>query len=140
MEATDESVQLVERVAALDIGKASLMACIRVPHERIADRRRQEVNEYATITAALLIEAATTSRGRSRRGDRQRARRHDGTAVGFSETLWAPPGSGEPTTLSVRATASRQAWCPGLRPVPRQVRAGVAGSGSSPGTVEPMTE
>ncbi|MEU0562944.1 IS110 family transposase [Dactylosporangium sp. NPDC006015] len=54
MEATDETVQLVERVAALDIGKASLMACIRVPNERTAGRRRQEVAEYATTTGALL--------------------------------------------------------------------------------------
>src|SRR3954451_11073094 len=54
MEATDETVQLVERVAALDIGKATLIACIRVPHERAADRRRQEVDEYATTTGALL--------------------------------------------------------------------------------------
>ena len=33
MEQTDESGELVERVAALDIGKATVMACIRVPHE-----------------------------------------------------------------------------------------------------------
>ncbi len=33
MEETAESAELVERVAALDIGKAALMACIRVPHE-----------------------------------------------------------------------------------------------------------
>jgi transposase len=54
MEATDETVQLVERVAALDIGKAGLMACIRVPNEHAAGRRRQEVAEYATTTGALL--------------------------------------------------------------------------------------
>ena len=54
MEATDEPVQLVERVAALDIGKAALVACIRVPHERTLGRRRQEVTEYATTTGALL--------------------------------------------------------------------------------------
>ncbi|GAB3831805.1 IS110 family transposase [Dactylosporangium cerinum] len=54
MEATDETIQLVERVAALDIGKASLMACIRVPNERTVGRRRQEVTEYATTTGALL--------------------------------------------------------------------------------------
>jgi transposase len=44
----------VERVAALDIGKASLMACIRIPHERTPSKRRQEVGEYATTTSALL--------------------------------------------------------------------------------------
>ncbi len=32
-EITEEPGALVERVAALDIGKASLTACIRVPHE-----------------------------------------------------------------------------------------------------------
>ncbi|MGI5149898.1 IS110 family transposase [Plantactinospora sp. CA-294935] len=54
MEATDESAEFVERVAALDIGKANLVACIRVPHERLPGRRRQEVAEYATTTGALL--------------------------------------------------------------------------------------
>ncbi|MEU0558092.1 IS110 family transposase [Dactylosporangium sp. NPDC006015] len=54
MEAIDEPVQLVERVAALDIGKAGLMACIRVPNDRATGRRRQEVREYATTTGALL--------------------------------------------------------------------------------------
>ena len=32
-EVTDEPAELVERVAALDIGKASLVCCVRVPHE-----------------------------------------------------------------------------------------------------------
>ena len=54
MEATDESAEFVERVAALDIGKAGLVACIRVPHERSPGRRRQEVSEHATTTGALL--------------------------------------------------------------------------------------
>lgn len=54
MEVTEETVQLVERVAALDIGKASLMACIRAPHERVAGRRSQEVAEYRTTTVDLL--------------------------------------------------------------------------------------
>ena len=30
---TEEAAELVARVAALDIGKASLVACVRVPHE-----------------------------------------------------------------------------------------------------------
>jgi hypothetical protein len=53
MEETEELSEMAERVAALDIGKASVMACIRVPH---ADqrRRRQEVCEYGTTTGALL--------------------------------------------------------------------------------------
>lgn len=54
MEDTDEPVELVERVAALDLGKAALMACIRVPNEDKPGHRRQEVREYATTTGALL--------------------------------------------------------------------------------------
>ena len=57
MDVTEEPGELVERVAALDIGKASVMACIRIPHE---DQRRrcQEVCEYGTTTGALLTLAA----------------------------------------------------------------------------------
>jgi transposase len=54
VEPTEEPVELVERVAALDIGKASLTACIRVPQEGNPGRRRQEVREYATRVPALL--------------------------------------------------------------------------------------
>lgn len=49
-----EPVELVERVAALDIGKAALVACIRVPSDSDARGRRQEVGEYATTTRSLL--------------------------------------------------------------------------------------
>jgi hypothetical protein len=42
-EITEEAAGPVARVAALDIGKASLVACMRVPHETIPGRRRQEV-------------------------------------------------------------------------------------------------
>jgi transposase len=52
MEQVDESGELVERVAALDIGKASVMACTRIPHED-GRRRLQEVREYGTTTGAL---------------------------------------------------------------------------------------
>jgi transposase len=54
METTDEPVELVERVAALDLGKATLMACVRVPHEDRPGRRRQEIREYATLSRSLL--------------------------------------------------------------------------------------
>jgi transposase len=53
-EITEEPAALVERVAALDIGKASLTACLRVPHEDQPGARRQEVRTYATTTPALL--------------------------------------------------------------------------------------
>lgn len=53
MGTTEQPVEFVERVAALDLGKATLMACVRVPHE---DRpgRRQEVRAYATLSRSLL--------------------------------------------------------------------------------------
>ncbi len=54
VEETDEAVDLVERVCALDIGKAALTACIRVPHDDKPGRRRQEVREHATTTRSLL--------------------------------------------------------------------------------------
>ena len=53
-EITEEPAALTERVAALDIGKASLTACIRVPHGDKPGARRQEVRTYATLTPALL--------------------------------------------------------------------------------------
>jgi transposase len=53
-EVTEEPVELVERVAALDIGKATLVACVRVPHDAKPGRRRQEVRTFATTTRSLL--------------------------------------------------------------------------------------
>ena len=53
-EVTEEPAELVERVAALDIGKASLVCCVRVPHESRPGARRQEVRTYDTVTPALL--------------------------------------------------------------------------------------
>jgi hypothetical protein len=47
-EITQEPVQVVARVCAIDIGKAALVACLRVPHASRLDRRVQEVREYAT--------------------------------------------------------------------------------------------
>jgi transposase len=54
MDASDEPVQRVERVAALDLGKAGLTACVRVPHVDRPGRRRQEVREYSTLSRSLL--------------------------------------------------------------------------------------
>ena len=53
-EITEEPAALVERVAALDIGKATLTVCVRVPHEDKPGARRQEVRTYASLTPALL--------------------------------------------------------------------------------------
>jgi transposase len=54
VEEVDEQELHVERVAALDLGKAALEACVRVPHETKPGRRLQEVRGYATTTGALL--------------------------------------------------------------------------------------
>ncbi|HEX2321781.1 MAG TPA: IS110 family transposase [Streptosporangiaceae bacterium] len=53
-EITEEAAELVQRVAALDVGKRELTACVRVPHEDKPGRRRQEVRTYATTTRSLL--------------------------------------------------------------------------------------
>lgn len=52
-EASD-SEAIIERVAALDIGKAELMCCVRVPADKPGGRRRQEVKPYSTMTRSLL--------------------------------------------------------------------------------------
>lgn len=57
VEEVDELELHVERVAALDLGKAALEACVRVPHGSRPGRRMQEVRGYATTTSALLAMA-----------------------------------------------------------------------------------
>ena len=54
MEEVDEVDLAVQRVAALDLGKATLEACMRVPQPSKPGRRMQEIRGYATTTAALL--------------------------------------------------------------------------------------
>lgn len=53
-EITEETAELVTRVAGLDIGKASLVCCVRVPHDALPGRRRQQVRAFATTTGQLL--------------------------------------------------------------------------------------
>jgi transposase len=48
---TDEA-EIIERVAALDVGKAEVVCCVRVPGP--GGRRMQEVRTVSTMTAALL--------------------------------------------------------------------------------------
>jgi transposase len=56
-EVEDEPLHL-ERVAALDIGKAGLEACVRVPGKSNPARRAQEVRSFATTKAEILLLAA----------------------------------------------------------------------------------
>ncbi len=46
--------EIIARVAALDIGKAEVVCCVRVPHEGKPGRRLQEVQTYSTMTRRLL--------------------------------------------------------------------------------------
>jgi transposase len=50
--------EIIERVAALDIGKAELVACVRVPSPNGSGRRAQEVRTFSTMTGSLLALAA----------------------------------------------------------------------------------
>lgn len=57
---TDPPVEFVARVAGLDIGKAQVTACVRVPSEDSPGvvfpqgRRRQVVRDYSTLSKTLL--------------------------------------------------------------------------------------
>ena len=51
---TTDREEIIERVAALDIGKAELVCCVRVPGAEGKSRRVQEVTTYQTMTRALL--------------------------------------------------------------------------------------
>ncbi len=50
---TQDDEQLIERVAALDIGKADLVCCVRVPDEGHRGKRLQEVETYSALTRSL---------------------------------------------------------------------------------------
>jgi transposase len=54
MDEVAESGELFDRVAAVDIGKATATVCVRAPHPDRPGRRCQEVREYSTLTPALL--------------------------------------------------------------------------------------
>ena len=54
LEETQDREEIIERVAALDIGKAELTCCVRVPREGRPGRRLQEVETYSTMTGSLL--------------------------------------------------------------------------------------
>jgi transposase len=51
---TQDNEEIIARVAALDIGKAELVCCVRVPDEDRRGRRLQEVKTYSAMTRPLL--------------------------------------------------------------------------------------
>jgi transposase len=55
LEQTQDEQEIIQRVAALDIGKATLTCCVRVPGEGAGSRRVQEVIDYSTMTRSLQL-------------------------------------------------------------------------------------
>jgi transposase len=53
MEEVDDVELVVDRIAALDLGKTGLEACVRVPSPNRPGRRMQELRGYGTTTAQL---------------------------------------------------------------------------------------
>ncbi len=58
LQETDEREEIIERVAALDIGKAEVTCCARIPGQARPGRRLQEVTTWPTMTRSLLALAA----------------------------------------------------------------------------------
>jgi len=57
LEETQDEQEIIARVAALDIGKAELVCCVRVPDPRGGSWRVQEVKSYSTMTGSLQVMA-----------------------------------------------------------------------------------
>jgi transposase len=55
LEETHDHDQIIQRVAALGVGKAELTCCIRVSGQGGSGRRLQEVRTYPTMTRSLLV-------------------------------------------------------------------------------------
>ena len=97
----EEHEQVVERVAAVDVAKASGMVCTRVPHRAGHRRRRYQAGEYR------LRPATHQSRPAARQAQRDRIPRR--TLNGW------PTGAvhlADPRTcgLAVKASALDQGW------------------------------
>jgi transposase len=57
LEETHDTEEIIQRVAALDIGKAELTCCVRVPASSKSGKRLQEVATYQTMMRSLLAMA-----------------------------------------------------------------------------------
>ena len=57
LEETQDEQEIIARVAALDIGKAELVCCVRVPDPKSGSQRVQEVTTYSTMTRSLQLMA-----------------------------------------------------------------------------------
>jgi transposase len=54
VQVAQDDQEIIARVAALDIGKAEVVCCVRVPGQGPRARRMQEVRTYSTMTRSLL--------------------------------------------------------------------------------------
>ena len=54
LQETADREEIIERVAALDIGKAEVMCCVRVPDEDHPGKRLQEVQPYPALNRSVL--------------------------------------------------------------------------------------
>jgi len=52
VESSDDE-QVIERVAALDIGKAEIVCCVRLPAAAGGERRVQEMSTHSTMVTSL---------------------------------------------------------------------------------------
>ncbi len=106
-ESTEEPVGLVERVCAIDIGKAGLVVCVRVPHDSKPGRRMQEVREYAATTPALLGLADWLHRQQVQLVAMQAVgSRRSGASTAHS----GPCAAGRSTAVAVVAPDARRRW------------------------------
>ncbi len=54
MQRVEDSEEIIERVAAIDVGKAEVVVCIRIPDPARPGRRQQEIVHSSTLTPRLL--------------------------------------------------------------------------------------
>ena len=58
MEPVVDAEEIIERVAAIDVGKEEVVCCVRVPDQSDPQRRAQEVRTFPTMTRTLFRLAA----------------------------------------------------------------------------------
>jgi transposase len=51
----EDHQDIIERVAAVDIGEAGVMCCVRVPDESHPGKRLREITPYSTMTRSLML-------------------------------------------------------------------------------------
>jgi transposase len=93
LEETQETEEIIQRVAALDIGKAELTCCVRVPSPGKRGRRAQEVRTYQTMTRSLLVMADRLAE------------------LGVTRVVWRQPRTtGRESSTCWKPTGTRPGW------------------------------